>query len=292
VEPSSKKAISKKTNVRSSREGSEDRKSDEEKRTKTPSRKHMCSCTESEPDTSELIKSIDKRKDYARGKSLRKKLESMVSYSSMKSKGHSLMIELFKMFDFSSDKIKIICNSLAPSTYLNYQFGWGIFAEFIMHGELWFDIKKENVQEIYNNFLVYLQEIKEDNNIEEEESSEEIENNNNNNNNNKPKQLKNIKPSLFRGAKFAVSWLFKQLFLIDVANNFNAKAYSRSFCKQFPIKAKYQQNVWDCSIMLNYYRNYTESLIELPAEERLLAIHNFYLVKSAILILFYGLLRF
>jgi hypothetical protein len=29
-----------------------------------------------------------------------------------------------------------------------------------------------------------------------------------------------------------------------------------------------------------------------PPEERLLAIHNFYLVKAAVLILFYGLLRF
>jgi hypothetical protein len=55
----------------------------------------MCPCTESEPDTSELIKDNDKKKDYTKGKSLRKKLESMVSYSSIKQKGHCLMLELF-----------------------------------------------------------------------------------------------------------------------------------------------------------------------------------------------------
>jgi hypothetical protein len=190
------------------------------------------------------------------------------------------------MFDFAPKNIKIICESLASSTFLNYQFGWGIFAEYIMDQELWFDFKKENAQDIYN-YLVWLQDIKKDNDIiDEDESSEEK-----NNNNNKPKQLKNIKPSLFRGCKSAASWLFNQLFQIDVAKNFNAMAYSRSFCRHFPIKAKYEHTVWDCSIMLNYYRNYTESLTELPSEERLLAIHNFYLVKSAILIMFYGLLR-
>jgi hypothetical protein len=103
--------------------------------------------------------------------------------------------------------------------------------------------------------------------------------------------LKYIKPSLFRGCRSAASWLFKHLFQIDVVKDFNAAAYSRSFCRQFPIKAKYEQNIWDCSIMLNYYRNYIESLSELPSDEKLLIIHNFYLVKSAILIMFYGLLR-
>jgi hypothetical protein len=71
VESSFKKAVSKKTNVRTSREGSEDRKYDEEKRIKITPRKHMCTCTESEPDTSELIKSNDRKKDYTRGKRLR-----------------------------------------------------------------------------------------------------------------------------------------------------------------------------------------------------------------------------
>jgi hypothetical protein len=212
VEPSLKKAISKKNNVRTSREGSEDRKSDEEKRIKITPRKHLRSCTESEPDTSELIKDNDKKKNYVRGKSLRNKLESMVSYSSTKLKGHYLMLELFKMFDFAPKNIQIICSSLAPTTLSNYEFGWEILSEFIMDKELWFDFTKENAQAIYNNYLVWLQDLKEDNNMEEDKSSEET--NNNNKNNNKPKQLKNIKPSLFRGCRSAASWLFKQLFQI------------------------------------------------------------------------------
>jgi hypothetical protein len=68
-------------------------------------------------------------------------------------------------------------------------------------------------------------------------------------------------------------------------------AFSKAFCRIFPLKAKYESDIWDCSIMLNYYRNYTESLAELPPEERLVKVHNFYIVKTAILILFYGLLR-
>jgi hypothetical protein len=96
---------------------------------------------------------------------------------------------------------------------------------------------------------------------------------------------------LFRGCKSAVSWLFKQLLQVNIANNYNAMAFSKSFCRKFPLKAKYESDIWDCSIMLNYYRNYTESVTELPPEERILTIHNFYLVKTAILILFYGLLR-
>jgi hypothetical protein len=165
VEPSPKKVISKKTNVRTSREGSEDRESDEEKRVKITPRKHMYPCTESEPDTSELIKDNDKRKIFARGKSLRKKLESIASYSSMKQKGHCLAMELFKINDFESKKVTILFNSLAPNTFLNYQFGWEIFAEYIMDQELWFDFTKENAQEIYNNYLVWLQDLKRDNDI-------------------------------------------------------------------------------------------------------------------------------
>jgi hypothetical protein len=103
--------------------------------------------------------------------------------------------------------------------------------------------------------------------------------------------LKNIKPSLFRGCKSSVSWVFKQLFEINVANNFNTMAFSKAFCRNFPLKAKYEGVIWDCLIMLNYYRNYTESLTELPREERLINIHNFYIVKTTTLILFYNLLR-
>jgi hypothetical protein len=154
VEPSPKKAISKKNNVRTSREGSEERELDDKKRVETPPRKHMCPCIESEPDTSELIKKNGKKKIFTRGKSLRKKLESIASYSSMKQKGHCLAMELFKNYGFEPKKVTILFNSLAPSTFLNYQFGWGIFAEYIMDQEFWFDLTKENVQDIYNNYLV------------------------------------------------------------------------------------------------------------------------------------------
>jgi hypothetical protein len=105
----------------------------------------------------------------------------------MKQKGHCLMLELFKMFDFAPKNIQIICGSLALTTFNNYEFGWGILGEFIMDKELWFDFTKENAQAIYNNYLVWLQDLKEDNNIEEDKSSEENNNNNNNNNNNKLK---------------------------------------------------------------------------------------------------------
>jgi hypothetical protein len=68
-------------------------------------------------------------------------------------------------------------------------------------------------------------------------------------------------------------------------------AFSKSFCRQFPTKAKYEGNLWDCSIMLNYYLNYVKSSTELLPEEGILVRHTFYLVKAAILILFYSLLR-
>jgi hypothetical protein len=68
-------------------------------------------------------------------------------------------------------------------------------------------------------------------------------------------------------------------------------AFSKAFCRNFPLKAKYKSDIWDCSIMLNYYRNYTKFLIEFSLEEHLINIHNFYTVKTAILILFYDRLR-
>jgi hypothetical protein len=73
--------------------------------------------------------------------------------------------------------------------------------------------------------------------------------------------LKNIKPSSFGGVKAAVSWLFKQLFKVDVAKDFNAKALSKSFLREYPPTARYKFGVWDASIVINYYRNLRNLLV-------------------------------
>jgi hypothetical protein len=132
VEFAVKKTIGKKDNSGPSRESVKEGKSNDKKRVKTLPRKHVCPCAESELDTSELIKDNDKKKILSRGKSLRKKLESISSYSSMKQKGYCLAMELFKNHGFEVNKITILFKSLADSTFLSYQFGWGIFAEYIM----------------------------------------------------------------------------------------------------------------------------------------------------------------
>jgi hypothetical protein len=87
------------------------------------------------------------------------------------------------------------------STLLSYQFGLGIFADYVLDQEIWDKITKERAEEVYNDYLIWLQELKEYNNIiEDDDSSEDI-----NNKKDKVNNLKNIKPSLFRGCKSAVS---------------------------------------------------------------------------------------
>jgi hypothetical protein len=105
---------------------------------------------------------------------------------------------LFKSYGLDDKKISILFNSLAHSTLLSYQFGWE-------DQEICDRITKEKTQEVYNDYLIWLQELKEDNDIIEDDDFSEGINNNNNNKKNKVKSLKNIKPSLFRGCKSAIS---------------------------------------------------------------------------------------
>jgi hypothetical protein len=103
--------------------------------------------------------------------------------------------------------------------------------------------------------------------------------------------LKNIKLSSFCGCKASVSWLFKQLFKVDVVKDFNALGLSKAFLREYPPKARYKDGVWDASVVLDYYHNCTESLGDLSAEEKALALHSFFLVKTAILVGFFRLAR-
>jgi hypothetical protein len=96
---------------------------------------------------------------------------------------------------------------------------------------------------------------------------------------------------LYNGCKSAVSWLFKHLFEVDVAKSFKAQSLSKAFFREYPPKAKYKDDILDAGIVLDYYRNYTESFGSLSVEEKALSLHSFYLVKTAILIAFFGLLR-
>jgi hypothetical protein len=86
VEPVIEEIISEKSDVRIVRESSKERKFNDKKRIKTPSRKHVCPYAERKPHTSELIKENDMKKTLSGSKNFRKKLESMSSYSSMKQK--------------------------------------------------------------------------------------------------------------------------------------------------------------------------------------------------------------
>jgi hypothetical protein len=132
VEPVVEEVISEKSDVGTIRESSKERKLNDKKRVKTPSRKLVYPCSESKFDTSELIKENDMKKTLSKNKNFRKKLESMSSYSSMIEKGQCSAIELFKSYGFNDNKIEILFKSLAYSTFLNYQFGWGIFADYVL----------------------------------------------------------------------------------------------------------------------------------------------------------------
>jgi hypothetical protein len=78
---------------------------------------------------------------------------------------------------------------------------------------------------------------------------------------------------------------------VDVAKSFRAKFLSKAFLKEYPPNAKYKDDIWDAGIVLDYYRNYTEFYDNLSVDEKALSLHSFYLVKTAVLIAFFGLLR-
>jgi hypothetical protein len=54
----------------------------------------------------------------------------------MKQKSQCWAIELFKSYGFDDNKISILFKSLAYSTLLSYQFGWGIFADYVLDQEI------------------------------------------------------------------------------------------------------------------------------------------------------------
>jgi hypothetical protein len=298
VECVTKKAKRSESDIRTGRESSDKRKSHEQKRIKTTSRKHVSSSVEIKPNSSKLTNSDDDNNQIVvyrndaeakRYKNLQKKVEIFVDYRSIKEAGKLWADELFKAFGIPEDTYTKYYTSLQHSTFLNYQFGWGLFASFVYDEDCCVHLNKDDCQIVYNNFLSWMSELSEESGIPEEGDID-----NQSMSVTLPKlkaSLKNIKPSSFGGVKAAVSWLLKLLFKVDVAKDFGAKALSKSFLRTYPPKAKYKNGVWDASIVINYYRNYTETFGDLSYDDKVFSLQSFFLVKTAILISFFSLSR-
>jgi hypothetical protein len=297
VECVTKKAKRGESDSRTSRESPHKRKSHEQKRIKTSSRKHVSSSTEIKPIPSKLTKSNEdinqivlyrNESDAKRSKNLQKKVEFLIDYRSTKEAGKIWADELFKAFGIKEDVYTNYYKSLSRSTFLNYQFGWGLFLNFVYDDNCCEYINKDDCQIVYNNFLSWMSELSEESGIPEDG---DIDNQSMSVTLPNPKALKNIKPSSFGGVKAAVSWLFKLLFKVDVAKDFGAKALSKSFLRTYPPRAKYKNGVWDASIVINYYRNYTESFSDLSYDDKVFSLQEFFLVKTTILLSFFSLSR-
>jgi hypothetical protein len=110
--------------------------------------------------------------DEKRYKNLQKKLESIHDYTSFKDKGKCWAQELFKAYGFAKKTYGIIFRALAPSTFVNYQYGWGIFADFVLDIECCEHINKIECQIVYNKFLEWLQELSDESRIPNENENQ------------------------------------------------------------------------------------------------------------------------
>jgi hypothetical protein len=158
------------------------------------------SFTEVKPDSTELTKKDDEDEipnyknvsDEKRYKNLQKKLEVIHDYISIKEKGKCWAQELFKAYNFSEKTYATFFKSMTIAFFANYQYGWGIFADFVLDTECCEFINKESCQIVYNNFLFWLQELSEESGIPEDDSDS----NNNNTKKSMSVTLPNLKSTL------------------------------------------------------------------------------------------------
>jgi hypothetical protein len=146
------------------------RKSYGKKRAKTPSGEYVSSFVKNKSDSTKLVVKDNKDNeeiitnythvpDEIRYKGLQKKLELIYDYISLKAKGLCWAQKLFKAYEFSEKTFGILFKALAPSMFVNYQYGWGIFADFVLDTECCEYINKNECQIVYNKFLEWLQKL-------------------------------------------------------------------------------------------------------------------------------------
>jgi hypothetical protein len=163
MEPPLEKVKHRKNEIRPIGKSIDKGQSDDEKRIETSPGRHVRTSDQIKSNSTALVKKKEV-KDFFKNynvvldeniyKNLQKKLEIVHDYISIKERGKCWVQELFKAFEYSERSTTIMYNGLAPSTFTNYQYGWGIFADFVLDTECCEHINENECQIVYNNYLV------------------------------------------------------------------------------------------------------------------------------------------